>query len=68
MEQKQEIQPLGVGTQVFQTLIRTGNVYVDKTDLIHQLLDVPSESVFLARPRRFGKTLLLDSIQEIFYG
>jgi hypothetical protein len=62
--------PFGVNVQSFELIMESGKVYVDKTDLIHDLIygigsDAP---FFLSRPRRFGKTLLLDTIQTIFEG
>jgi hypothetical protein len=50
--------------------IREGNfIYADKTGYIHDILkDGPSSCCFLSRPRRFGKTLLLGTIQELFQG
>ncbi|MDR1036256.1 MAG: AAA family ATPase [Deltaproteobacteria bacterium] len=43
-------------------------VVVDKTSLIRQLFDSDISTYFLSRPRRFGKTLLLDTIQNIAEG
>ena len=40
-------------------------IFVDKTDIIHQLINNES-SFILTRPRRFGKSLLLDTIDMIF--
>lgn len=40
--------------------------YVDKTELLIQL--VKERSVFISRPRRFGKTLLVDTVQQLFLG
>ncbi|MDR1314946.1 MAG: AAA family ATPase, partial [Deltaproteobacteria bacterium] len=62
--------PFGVNVESFETLMEKRKVYVDKTGLIHDLIygkgsEVP---IFLSRPRRFGKTLLLDTIQTIFEG
>ncbi|MDR1313185.1 MAG: AAA family ATPase [Deltaproteobacteria bacterium] len=62
--------PFGVNVESFKKIIDNRNVYVDKTGLIHDLIygigaEVP---IFLSRPRRFGKTLLLDTIQTIFEG
>ncbi|MDR2140486.1 MAG: AAA family ATPase, partial [Deltaproteobacteria bacterium] len=49
--------------------IRDKNIfYVDKTRYIHQLLTRVDNSFFLSRPRRFGKTLLLYTLEEIFSG
>lgn len=58
---------LPIGIQTFSK-IRQGNYcYVDKTDLIAQLAD-QGEFYFLSRPRRFGKSLLIDTIAEAFQG
>jgi hypothetical protein len=50
--------------------IREGNfVYADKTKYIYKLLEARRfKCCFLSRPRRFGKTLLLDTIAELFQG
>ena len=54
-------------TQCFRDLIDSGSVYVDKTEQIFRLLN--TERTFIARPRRFGKTLMLDTIETLFeYG
>ncbi|MDR1079793.1 MAG: AAA family ATPase [Deltaproteobacteria bacterium] len=50
----------------FQDMIRGGLTYIDKTLLIRKLIVDPSPHYFLARPRRFGKTLLLSTIENIF--
>ena len=56
-----------VGLQSFPK-IREGNyVYVDKTEYIHRLIN-NCQYVFLSRPRRFGKSLLLSTIEEFFKG
>ena len=56
-----------VGIQNFEK-IRNGNFYyVDKTDLLYQLVQVEGY-YFLSRPRRFGKSLLLSTIQAYFEG
>ena len=58
---------LPIGIQTFSK-IRDGNCYyVDKTELIGKLIE-SGECYFLARPRRFGKTLLVDTIQSLFEG
>jgi hypothetical protein len=60
----------GVGEESFLRIIQRNGVYVDKTELIHMLISNPWSSVpyFLSRPRRFGKTLLLDTVQKVFEG
>ncbi|MDR1041856.1 MAG: AAA family ATPase [Deltaproteobacteria bacterium] len=52
----------------FSTLIRSGDVYVDKTAIIKTLLESQYDTVLLNRPRRFGKTLLLSTIDHILKG
>ena len=58
---------LPIGIQDFEKL-RTGNyLYVDKTPLIYQLTRT-STPYFLSRPRRFGKSLLLSTMEAYFLG
>jgi hypothetical protein len=56
-----------VGIQSFEKIRTSGMLYVDKTDLIYKMTH-DFESVFLSRPRRFGKTLLTRTIQSYFEG
>lgn len=55
-----------VGIQDFEKLRLKGAVYVDKTDLVYQL--VQKDYVFLSRPRRFGKSLLSSTLKYYFQG
>lgn len=55
-----------IGIQSFETLRRDGYVYVDKTDLVYKLAQ--GHIYFLARPRRFGKSLLLSTLKAYFEG
>jgi hypothetical protein len=61
------MKPLPVGVQSFEKLRKDGNVYVDKTKEIHRLI-TSGNIYFLSRPRRFGKSLLVSTIAEIFKG
>lgn len=57
-----------IGIQTFEK-IRNGNfVYVDKTEFIHKLVENSGLYYFLSRPRRFGKSLLLSTIEAFFLG
>ena len=56
-----------VGVQSFEKLRDGGYVYVDKTDLIWRLIN-NGAPIFLSRPRRFGKSLLLSTIEAYFRG
>ena len=58
-----------VDTDQFQKMREQGKVYVDKTDMIYDLVNVKKfEYVFLARPRRFGKSLLCNTFKAYFQG
>ncbi len=57
-----------IGIQTFSSVREGGYLYVDKTGYIARLLDSSSKYVFLSRPRRFGKSLLLSTIKEYFLG
>ncbi len=59
--------PLPVGISAFRNIRRRGFYYVDKTPHLHQLIE-EGEYWFLSRPRRFGKTLLVDTLHELFAG
>jgi hypothetical protein len=59
---------LSTGQQEFATLRETQRVYVDKTDFIHKLFTHSSYFFFLSRPRRFGKSLLVNTLKELFLG
>ncbi|MFN8494119.1 MAG: AAA family ATPase [Caldilineaceae bacterium] len=60
--------PLPIGIQTFQKVIEGGYLYIDKTQQIYELIRTASGVYFLARPRRFGKSLLLSTLEEIFLG
>ena len=62
------LKPLPVGVQSFRDLIQGGYLYVDKTRLIYELIRYSKGVYFLARPRRFGKSLLISTLSEIFAG
>jgi len=58
---------LSIGIQTFSKLLKENCVYVDKTKIIHQMI-TSGTTYFLARPRRFGKSLLISTLAEIFSG
>ena len=55
-----------IGIQSFEKIRKGGYVYVDKTDLVYKL--VQGSVYFLARPRRFGKSLLVSTLKAYFEG
>ena len=58
---------LGIGIQKFSEFKENSLIYVDKTESIYKLL-TQGKYYFLSRPRRFGKSLLVDTIKEIYSG
>ena len=58
---------LPIGIQTFREVREAGHYYVDKTVHIERLLD-DGKHFFLSRPRRFGKSLFLDTLKELFEG
>lgn len=58
---------LPIGIQTFSEIVTKGYLYIDKTRGIADLL-LSGKYFFLSRPRRFGKSLLLSTIKEIFQG
>jgi hypothetical protein len=58
---------LGIGVQNIRDFSLENIIYVDKTEQIHELMQLGKHN-FLARPRRFGKSLLLDTIAAMHEG
>ena len=58
---------LPIGIQTFRLIREESYYYVDKTAYIQRLVDA-DRHYFLSRPRRFGKSLLLDTMKELFEG
>jgi hypothetical protein len=58
---------LPIGIQSLSEIRRRNCVYVDKTPLIHRLSQT-SKYYFLSRPRRFGKSLLISTLKELYLG
>ena len=56
-----------IGIQDFEDLQRNGYAYVDKTNFVYKLAD-EGEYYFLSRPRRFGKSLFLSTLEAYFQG
>jgi hypothetical protein len=57
--------PIGIST--FSLLLESNCIYVDKTEYAYNLIKQPGR-FFLSRPRRFGKSLFVDTLKEIFEG
>ncbi len=57
-----------IGEQSFPSLREAGALYVDKTKYVYKLVSSKSKYYFLARPRRFGKSLFLSTLKSFFEG
>ncbi|WP_455630068.1 ATP-binding protein, partial [Parabacteroides sp.] len=61
------IRKLPIGVQSFEDLRKENYLYVDKTELVYQLVTM-GKPYFLSRPRRFGKSLLISTLEAYFKG
>ena len=59
---------LPLGIQSFEDLRKRNALYIDKTDFVYKLVGSATKSYFLARPRRFGKSLLCNTLRAYFEG
>ena len=68
MEEK--LKYIATDSKSFRELIEDGYLYIDKTEHLYKMLrkGSPSKYWFLSRPRRFGKSLLIDTLENIFKG
>ncbi|MDE6577531.1 MAG: AAA family ATPase, partial [Muribaculaceae bacterium] len=57
-----------IGQQDFKILRERDALYVDKTPFIHKIVRSQTQYFFLARPRRFGKSLFLSTLRYFFEG
>ncbi|KAA0258327.1 AAA family ATPase [Deferribacter autotrophicus] len=62
-----KIKKLPIGQSSFENLIKNNCIYIDKTEKIYQLITT-GQFYFLSRPRRFGKSLLVSTLKNIFLG
>ena len=61
-----KLYPLGI--QTFSEIRKNDNLYIDKTKYIYRMAKNDGKYFFLSRPRRFGKSLLLSTMQSYFEG
>ena len=62
---------IDVQSSEFPLIRKNRNIYVDKTDYFYRLIRAggcSSSTFFLARPRRFGKSLMISTLKAIFQG
>ena len=56
-----------MGIQTYEKIVENNYLYIDKTEYIHKMIDL-CKYIFLNRPRRFGKSLLVSTLQAYFEG
>ncbi len=66
LEKVTMLKPVQASTYTFRSIIEGGFLYVDKTRYLYQLVKPGTGVYFMARPRRFGKSLMLSTLAEIF--
>ena len=66
METK-KLKRLPVGIQTYSEIVELDCLYIDKTEYIVKMMEV-SKYIFLSRPRRFGKSLFVSTLQAYFEG
>ena len=57
-----------IGNPSFENLITNDYIYIDKTDILYNLIKLKGTYFFCSRPRRFGKTLTISTLEAIFQG
>ena len=62
-----KLKKLPIGIATLETVLEEDYVYVDKTDIAQELIE-NGQYYFLSRPRRFGKSMFLDTLRSIFSG
>ena len=67
-EQTRPRRGYAVGVQMFDWIRERGSVYVDKTEYVWKMVSTDAVNFFLSRPRRFGKSLLVDTLRCYFEG
>ena len=65
--EKKKLKRLPVGIQTFSNIIENDMLYIDKTEYIWNMIHL-SNYIFLSRPRRFGKSLLVSTLHAYFEG
>ena len=63
-----KLRNLPIGRQYLAGVREDDAMYIDKTEYIYKLCQPANSAYFLSRPRRFGKSLTLDTINELFNG
>ena len=59
---------LNISKYNFAQIIKNNIMYVDKTEFVYELISITAGQIFLSRPRRFGKSMLLSTLKSYFEG
>src|SRR5689334_14585464 len=62
------LKKLPIDVSSFELLVNNNYLYIDKTQIIYNIFIDGNRNHFLARPRRFGKSLLVSTLKELFSG
>src|SRR5574344_500892 len=65
--EKKQLKRLPLGIQTFEKIRENSMLYIDKTEYVWNMIHL-SKYIFLSRPRRFGKSLLVSTLQAYFEG
>ena len=65
---KEQMRLYPIGQQDFPSLRKRGDLYIDKTEYVYRMTHSSSQYMFLSRPRRFGKSLLISTLHAYFEG
>ena len=67
---ERNLKPISTGNPNFSEIIESNSLYIDKTKYIYNLVASKSidKTYFLSRPRRFGKSLTIDTLEHIYSG
>ena len=64
----EQIRLYPIGQQDFPSLRKSDRLYIDKTEYVYRMTHSSSKYMFLSRPRRFGKSLLISTLHAYFEG
>lgn len=63
-----DLRQLPLSDSNFRKIRTQDYLYIDKTELLYKLIKGPASYCLLTRPRRFGKSLLVSTLEELFLG
>ena len=66
MDTQQRLYPIGI--QTFADIRNENYLYIDKTEYVYRMTHSGARYIFLSRPRRFGKSLLVSTLHSYFEG